>query len=89
MSERYARLVEANNVTAVGFMRQIPKFKMKLNYQDPGIINDREAITTGHKALGEKTQFQSNHTLYKQNRIEMFQMYKVINDEELENKVVI
>ena len=52
MSERYKRLVEAINVTAVGCMRQAPKFKMKLNSQDPIISNAREAITTAHKSLG-------------------------------------
>ena len=88
MSERYERLVEAINVTAVGCMRQVPKLKMKLNYQDPRIINAREAITSAHKDL-VKNKFQSNRTLYKQNKIEMFLMFKVINDEELEKKVIV
>ena len=42
ISERYEQLVEENNVTAVGYMRQVPKLKMKLNSQDPRIINARE-----------------------------------------------
>ena len=83
MSERYERLVEAINVTAVGCMRQAPKLNMKLNSQDPRINNARDAITTVHKAL-YKTTYQSNHTLYKQKRIEVFQIYKVIYDEEVE-----
>ena len=45
MLERYERLVKAINVTAVGCMRQAPKLKMKLNSQDPRIINARETIT--------------------------------------------
>ena len=64
MSERYERLVEAINVIAVVFMRQAPTFKMKLNSQDPRIINDREAITTAHKSLGKNKKCKSNHTLY-------------------------
>ena len=40
ISERYERLEEAINVIAVGCMRQVPKLRMKLNYQDPfRIIN--------------------------------------------------
>ena len=69
-------------------MRQAPKYKMKLNSQDPRISNARESITTAHKALG-KQKCQSNHTLYKQKRIEIFQMYKVIIEEELEKKIVV
>ena len=69
-------------------MRQVPKLKMKLNSQDPRIINAREAITSAHKEL-VKNKCQSNLTLYKQKKIEMFQMYKVINDEELEKKVIV
>ena len=81
MSERCERLVEAINVTAVGCMRQAPKLKKKLNSQDPIIINAREAINTAHKILGmKKKKCQSNHTLYNQKRIELFRMYKVIND---------
>ena len=49
MSERYERLLEEINVTAVGCMRQVPKLKMKLNSQDPRIINARKAITSAHK----------------------------------------
>ena len=60
-----------------------------MNSQDPRIINAREAITTANKALGKKKKCQSNHTLNNQNRIEMFHMYNIINDEELENKVVV
>ena len=41
----------------------MPKLKMKLNYQDPILINAREDIITAHKALG-KTIFQSNHDSY-------------------------
>ena len=51
MSKRYERLLEAINVTAVGCMRQVHKLKMKLNSQDPRIINAREAITSAHKEL--------------------------------------
>ena len=87
MSERYERLVEAINVTAVGFERQALKFKMTLNSQDPRIINARDAITTTHKALGKKKKCQSNNTLYNKKRIEMFQMYKVINDEDLRIRI--
>ena len=54
MSERYERLVEAINVTAVGCMRQVPKLKMKLNSQDPRIINPKEAITSAHTELAKK-----------------------------------
>ena len=64
MSERYERLVEAINVTAVGCMRQVPKLKMKFNSQDPRIINAREAITSAHKEL-VKNKYQNNRTLYK------------------------
>ena len=42
--------------------------KMKLNSQDPRIINDRKAITSAHKEHGKK-KCQCNHTPYKQNRI--------------------
>ena len=80
--------MQAINVTSVGCMRQVPKLKMKLNSQDSRIINAREAITSAHKEL-DKTKCQSNRTLYKQKKIEMFQMYKVIKDEELENKVIV
>ena len=66
ISERYERLVEIINVTAVGCMRQVPKLKMKLNYQDPRII--REAITSAYKELVKK-KCQSNLTLYKQKKI--------------------
>ena len=83
ISERYERLVEA-----VGCMRQVPKLKMKLNFQDPRIINAREAITSAHKELVKK-KCQSNRTLYKQKKIEMYQMYKLIKDEELEKKVIV
>ena len=72
MSERYERLVEAINVTAVGYMRKSTKFKIELNSQDPRIINARESITSVHKSLCKKTY-----------SIEMLQMYKVLNDEEL------
>ena len=65
MSERCARLVEVINVTSVECMRQVPKLKMKLNSQDPRIINAREAITSSHKELVKK-KCQSNRTLYKQ-----------------------
>ena len=75
-------------MTAVGCMRQVPKLKMKFNSQDPRIINDREAITSAHKEL-VKEKCQSNRTLYKQKKIEMFQMYKVIKDEEMEKKVIV
>ena len=78
--------MEAINVTAVGCMRQVPKLKMKLNSQDPRIINALESITSAHKELVKK-KCQSNRTLYKQKKIEMLQMYKVIKDEELEKKV--
>ena len=54
MSERFERLVEAINMTAVGFMSQVPKLKIKLNSQDPRIINAREAITSAHEELGNK-----------------------------------
>ena len=40
-------------------MKQVPTFKMKLNSQDPRIINAREAINTAHKAIGKKTKLQS------------------------------
>ena len=82
MSERYERLVEEINVTAVGCMRKVPKLKMKLNSQDPRISNAREAINSAHKQL-VKNKFQNNRTIYKQKKIEIFQIYKVINDEEL------
>ena len=49
ISEMYERLVEAIIVTAVGCMRQVPKLKMKLNSQDPRIINALKAITSAHK----------------------------------------
>ena len=88
MSERYERLVEAINVTAVGCMRTVSKLKMKLNFQDPRIINAGKAITSAYKELVKK-QFQSNRTLYKQKKIDIFQMYKVINDEDLEMKVIV
>ena len=88
MSERYEWLVEAINVTAVGCMRQVPKLKMKLNSQDPQFNNSQEAITSAHKELVKK-KFQSNRTLYKENKIEMFQIYKAINDEKLEKKVIV
>ena len=58
----YERLVEAINVTAIGCTRKIPKLKMKLNSQDPRIINAREAITSAHKELVQKI-CQSNRTL--------------------------
>ena len=61
---------------------------MKLNSQYPRSIDAREAITSAHKEIVKK-KCQSNRTLYKQKKIEMFQMYKVINDEELENKVIV
>ena len=80
--------MEAINVIAVGCMRQVPKLKMKLNSQDPRIINAREAITSAHKELVKK-KCQSNRTIYKQKKIEMFQMYKVIKDKELEKKVIV
>ena len=54
ISERYERLVEVINVTAVGCMRQVQKLKMKLNSQDPRIINAREAIISAHKELVKK-----------------------------------
>ena len=69
-------------------MRQVSKLKMKLNSQDQRIINAREAITSVHKELVKK-KCQSNRTLYKQKKIEMFQIYKVINDEELVKKVIV
>ena len=56
------------------------KLKMKLNSQDPRIINARESITSAHKELVKK-KCQGNRTIYKQKKIEMFLMYKVINDE--------
>ena len=67
ISERYERLVEAINVTAVGCMRQVPKLKMKLNSQDPRIINAQESITFVHKEL-VKEKCQSNRTLYKKRK---------------------
>ena len=45
-----------------------------------------EAITSAHKELVKK-KCQSNRTLYKQKKIDMFRMYKVIIDEELEKNV--
>ena len=71
MSERYERLVEAINVTAVGCMRQVPKLKIKLNCQDQRIINAQESITSAYKS-SYKTKYQSNHTIYNQIRIDMF-----------------
>ena len=65
MSERYAMLVEEINMTEVGCMRQAQKLKIKLNFQDPRIINARESITTAYKALCKKKKCQRNHTLYK------------------------
>ena len=54
ISERYKWLVEVINETAVGCMSQDPKLKMKLNYQDPRIINSREDINSVHKELVNK-----------------------------------
>ena len=80
--------MEAINVIVVGCMMQVLKLKMKLNSQDPRIIIAREAISSAHKECVKK-KCQSNRTLYKQKKIDMFQMYKVINDEELEKKIIV
>ena len=45
-------------------------------------------LTTAHKEL-VKNKCQSNRTLYKQKKIEILQMYKVIKNEELEKKVIV
>ena len=85
LSKKYERLVEAINETAPGCMRQITKPIRKLNSDDPRIIRARNAISTAYKTnTGKK----GHSNLYKQKKFEMYQIYKEINDEDLEKKVL-
>ena len=85
LSKKYERLVEAINETAVGCMRQITKPRRKLNSDDPRIIRARNAISTAYKTITGK---KGHSNLYKQKKFEMYQIYKEINDEDLEKKVL-
>ena len=85
LSKKFERLVEAINETAVGCMRQITKPRRKLNSDDPRIIRARNAISTAYKTITGK---KGHSNLYKQKKFEMYQIYKEINDEDLEKKVL-
>ena len=85
LSKKYERFVKAINETAVGCMRQITKPRRKLNSDDPRIIRARNAISTACKTnTGKK----GHSNLYKQKKFELYQIYKEINDEDLEKKVL-
>ena len=66
-------------------MRQITKPRRKLNSDDPRIIRARNAISTAYKTITGK---KGHSNLYKQKKFEMYHIYKEINDEDLEKKVL-